>query len=287
MITEQLVHGLVIGSVIAFIAIGYALVYSILRFINFAHGEVMTLGAYFCYILSNVLKINPFALAILLAVLLTGVVGILIERIAYKPLRARGRLSMLLSSLGLSIGLQALIALLFGSSPLVYSVNDSVVKVAGHPLYLREVMVILALILLFILINIALRHSNVGLAVRAISANPSRTILLGVPVSRVISAVFFISSALAAFAGISIAVESGLTPSMGFEYTVWAFSAAVIAGLGSIRGIIIAGLLLGVAIAVSLAYTSALLANGIALALMVLVLLIRPQGIFSIRSRAF
>lgn len=287
MITEQLVHGLVIGSVIAFIAIGYALVYSILRFINFAHGEVMTLGAYFCYILSNVLKINPFALAILLAVLLTGVVGVLIERVAYKPLRARGRLSMLLSSLGLSIGLQALIALLFGSSPLVYSVNDSVVKVAGHPLYLREVIVILALILLFILINIALRHSNVGLAVRAISANPSRTILLGVPVSRVISAVFFISSALAAFAGISIAVESGLTPSMGFEYTVWAFSAAVIAGLGSIRGIIIAGLLLGVAIAVSLAYTSALLANGIALALMVLVLLIRPQGIFSIRSRAF
>jgi branched-chain amino acid transport system permease protein len=284
---ELLIHGLVLGSVIAFVAIGYALVFSVLKFINFAHGEIMTLGAYFCYVLSNRLGIRPFALAVLLAVLLGGCAGVLIERVAYRPLRSRGRLSMLLSSLGVSIIIQALLALAFGSSPLVYGVADPVVVLFGHPLYARELLVVAALAATFAFITAALRGTNVGLAVRAISSNPTRTALLGVPADLVVSVVFFVASALAAAAGISIAVESGLQPTMGFEYTVWAFTAAVIAGLGSVRGILLGGLLLGVLIAFTIAYMSSLLANGVALGLMSLVLLVRPQGLFVLRRREF
>ncbi len=287
MMGEQFIHGLVIGSVIAFVAVGYALVYSVLKFINFAHGEVMALGAYLCYVFSNVIGVRPFALAVALAIGLTGFAGVLIERVAYKPLRSQGRLSMLLSSLGVSIVLQATIALVFGSSPLVYGVHDKIIGLAGHALYVSELMIIVALLLVFGLITLALKTTNVGLAVRAISSNPTRTALLGVPIDQIVSVVFFIASALGAAAGISIAVGSGLQPEMGFEYTVWAFAAAVIAGLGSIRGILIGGLALGIVISFSIAHVSALLANSIALGLMSIVLLIRPQGIFVPHRRTF
>lgn len=286
MISEQLINGLVIGAVVAFVAVGYALIYSVLKFINFAHGEVMTLGAYLCYVLSTQLGVRPFAVAVAVAVLLSGCAGMLIERVAYRPLRSRGRLSMLLSSLGVSIVLQAATALAFGSSPLVYGVEDEVIDLAGHPFYVRELMVICALTLVFALLSIALKRTNVGLAVRAISTNPTRTALLGVPTDLIVSVVFFIASALAAAAGISIGVASGLQPTMGFQYTVWAFAAAVIAGLGSIRGILIGGVALGVLIAFTIAHVSSLLSNGVALVLMSLMLLARPRGLFVTTRRA-
>lgn len=282
---EQLIHGIVIGSIIAFVALGYALVYSVLRFINFAHSEVMTLGAYICYILNEVLKVGPFALAAILSILFTGCIGVLIEKLVYKPLRSHGRLPMLLSSLGISIIIQAALSLVFGSSSRVYSVKDPIISFMGMPFYIREFLLMFLLLLTFIFISIALRRSRIGLAVRSISTNPIRTALLGIPVDNIVSTVFFIASGLAAVAGISLAVEAGLTPSSGFQYGIWAFAVAVIAGLGSVRGIIIAGVMLGIVVNFAIAYVSSLFANGLAIGLMATILLVRPQGIFVYKQR--
>jgi len=287
MITEHLVHGLMIGAIIAFVAIGYSLIYSILKFINFAHGEVMMLGAYLCYVFYSVLQIEPFAVCVVLSIFFTGIIGVVIEKVAYKPLRQKGRLSMLLSSFGVSIALQAAISLTFGSSPLVYGVKDPVISLIGFPFYIRELLVILFLFITFVVVSFALRRTKLGLSVRAISTNPTRVALLGIPINTIVSTTFFIASALAAVAGISLAVEYGLTPSMGFQYSIWAFAVAVIAGLGSIRGIFIAGVLLGIIISFAFAYGSSLFANAVALGIMSLILLVRPQGFFVYKHRVF
>jgi branched-chain amino acid transport system permease protein len=287
MIAEHLIHGLVIGSLIAFVAVGYALVYSILKFINFAHGEIMALGGYLCYVCIRVFKIESFALAVLLSVLLTGLVGVLIERVAYRPLRSKGKLPMLLSSLGVSIIIQSGLSLYFGSSPLVYGVEDKLINLAGQPFYVREILVVIFLLLVFVAISIALKRSTIGLAVRSISSNSTRAMLLGIPINSIISIVFFIASALAAVAGISVGIENGLTPSLGFQYSIWAFAVAVIAGFGSIRGILVGGIIFGVIINFAIAYVSSLFANSVALGIMTLILLIRPQGIFIYHRRAF
>lgn len=287
MILEQVTHGLMIGSIIAFIAIGYSLIYSILKFINFAHGEIMMLGAYSCYVFYSVLHIESFAVSVLLSIFFTGIIGVVIEKVAYKPLRQKGRLSMLLSSLGVSIALQSSISLIFGSSPLVYGVSDPVIKLACFPFYVRELLIIILLLLTFIGVSVALKRSRIGLSVRAISTNPTRVMLLGIPIDTIVSITFFIVSALAGIAGVSLAVENGLTPSMGFQYSIWAFAVAVIAGLGSIRGILVVGVLLGIIISLAFAYGSSLFANAIALGMMSLILLLRPQGLFVYEHRSF
>lgn len=287
MMNEQIIHGIIIGSTIAFIAIGYALVYSVLKFINFAHGEVMMIGAYLCYIFTQVFQIESFLNAMLLTVVFTGIIGVIIEKVAYKPLRLKGRLSMLLSSLGVSIVLQAFVSIIFGSSPLVYNIKETAFPLFGYQFYPRELVLIFLLITSFFAVSIALKRSRVGLAIRAISSNPTRTTMLGIPTDRIISIIFFISSSLAAMAGISLAVESGLTPSMGFQYSIWAFAVAVIAGLGSIRGIFIGGILFGIVVTFSILYGSSLFADAIALSIMTLILLVKPQGLFPQKWREF
>lgn len=287
MIMEHLIHGVMIGSLIAFVALGYALIYSILRFVNFAHGEVMTVAAYVCYLCVHVLKVEPFAVAVLLSIIVTGLVGVFIEKLAYKPIRSKGRLALLLSSLGLSIVIQAGLSLCFGSSPLTYGFDEKIISIANQPFYEREILVILGLILLFIGLNVALKRSRIGIAVRSISSNPTRALLSGVPIDRIISIVFFVASALAAAAGISVAIQNGLTPSLGFQFSLWAFAVAVIAGLGSIRGILIAGLLFGLIINFAIVYTSSLFANSAALVIMAVILLVRPKGLFVYDQRSF
>jgi branched-chain amino acid transport system permease protein len=196
-------------------------------------------------------------------------------------------LPMLLGSLGVSISIQALLSLVFGSSPRVYGVKEEIISLIGYPFYVREILVIIFLILIFVAVNVALKRSMVGLAIRSVASNSSRTEFLGIPVNKVVSITFFIASSLAAMAGISVAVESGLTPSLGFQYSIWAFAVAVIAGLGSLRGILVGGLLFGIIINFAIAYVSSLFANGLALSAMTLILLMRPQGVFMYKRRAF
>lgn len=284
---EQLIQGIVIGSIIAFVALGYSLVYSILKFINFAHGELMMIGAYFCYIFSNILHIEPFFLSAVISVALTGFVGVIIEKIAYKPLRNQNRLSMLLSSFGVSIILQAVISLIFSSSVRVFTVTDPIISIGVNNFYVRELIIISFLIITFVSLNIIFKYSIAGLSIRAISSNNTKTMLLGVNTDRIISYSFFAASSLAAIAGISLGIEIGLTPSMGFQYSIWAFIVAIIAGLGSIRGIIISGLVFGVLIYFIILYTSVLFANAVAMGLMSLFLLIKPEGIFSFKLRKY
>jgi len=284
---EQLFHGLIIGSVISFIALGYALIYSILKFINFAHGEVMMAGAYFCYGFLSIMGVENFHFAVLFSIIATGILGVFIERVCYKPLRSRGRLTMLLSSLGISIILQAIITLIFTSSALVYTIREKSLHIGEYSLYFSEIIIIVILVISFIIISLSLTRSRLGLAVRAISSNPTRLALLGIPVDQIISIFFFLSSALAAIAGIGLAVENGLIPSMGFQYSIWAFAVVVIAGLGSLRGIIIGGVLFGIVINYAIVYSSSLFANGFAITIMALILLLRPQGLFPQRLREF
>lgn len=284
---ENIIFGVIIGAKIAFVAIGFSLTFSILKFLNFAHGQMIALGAYLCYVCYELLSIQPFILSVSIAILTTGFIAILIERIIYKPIRDQGRLILLISSLGVSIALQATISLIFGSSPLVLSVSDPIMTIGPITFFYRELIMVVFLISSFFIATFLLKRSRYGIAIRSIAVNHTRAKLLGIPVDRVISIIFFISASLAALAGIVIAVGFGITPLMGFDYMIWAFAVAVISGLGSIRGILITGLVFGVIINLSIVYGSSLFANAISLFCMSLVLVVRPNGLFTIKNRIY
>jgi len=284
---DNLIHGLTIGSIIAFVAFGYALIYSILRFINFAHGEIIMVGAYICYFLYHTLGISSFFLSCFFAMLITGMVGVGLEKIAFKPLRNRSRLSMLLSSLAVSLILQSLASLIFGTSPRILTDFDPTITVLSKTFYVREIVVMIVLPFLAIAFFLSLKYTQIGLAIRAIASNQARAAHIGIPINTIISISFFIASSLACLAGIALGMEGGLTPSMGFKYSIWAFAVSVIAGLGSMKGVLIGGLLYGILLNYAIAYGSGLFADALSLVAVALILLIRGKGFFQIKLREF
>lgn len=275
---DDLLHGAVIGSMVAFIAFGYALIYSVLRFINFAHGEVIMVGGYLAYAYHRLAGL-PFGLSVLLAVVSCGLLGVLLERLAFKPLRQGDRLSLLLSSLALSLILQAAISLIFGSTPRLIIDDDPIVSVLGRPFYIREIVAVALLPLLASGLSLLLRRTKAGLAIRAIASAPLRARHLMLPIDGTISLAFFLASALAGTAGILLGIETGLTPSMGFRFSLWGFAVAVIAGLGSLRGVLLGGVLYGMLMNYAIAYGSGLFADALSLGAVAVVLLLRGSGL--------
>lgn len=279
-----LINGISLGSVYAIIALGYTMVYGIAKMLNFAHGDVIMVGAFVIYTAMATLGVNPIV-AILLATVICTVLGVTIERIAYRPLRNAGSpLAVLITAIGVSYLLQNLALLIFGADTKSFS---SVVKM--EPLTLAQgrmtisgetIVTIIACIVIMIALTLFVKYTKPGRAMVAVSEDRGAAQLMGVNVNGTIALTFAIGSGLAAVAGALLcSAYPALSPYVGSMPGIKAFVAAVFGGIGSIPGAMIGGILLGVIENLSKAYISSQLSDAIVFGVLIVVLLVKPTGI--------
>ncbi|MGE5372619.1 MAG: branched-chain amino acid ABC transporter permease [Solirubrobacterales bacterium] len=282
MLWEQLVNGLTMGSAYALIALGYTMVYGIVQLINFAHGEVYMIGAFVGLFLVTVLGLNVFA-GILGAMLFCALLGMLIERLAYRPLRRASRLSALISAIGVSMILSTVMVLIRGPGFENYPesafpmVSFTVASVSISSL---QILILVTAALLMIGLQILVHKTKIGLAMRACAQDVDAATLMGVNVDRVIAITFGIGSALAAAGGVLVGLNWGaVQPYMGMQWGLKAFAAAILGGIGSIPGAMIGGMLLGILETFGIAFLASSYKDAFAFGILILVLIVRPQGL--------
>lgn len=290
---QQTVNGLTLGSVYALIALGYSMVYGVLKFLNFAHGEVYMFGAFAGYGVLTVLGgpsalLVPVWLAIglmfLAAMAVSSVIGVALERFAYRPLRKASRLAPLISAIGASFFLQAAALLLFSANSRSYDAPELIaigsgVSVGTIHVWTVRILVIVTAFIFMVLLTWWVKRSRVGKAVRAVSFDTEAAAMMGINVDRVIVATFLIGSALAGVGGVMVGLVFGrIFHLMGFIAGLKAFTAAVVGGIGSIPGAMLGGLLIGFAESYTTAYISSTFQNLIVFGLLIVFLLVRPSG---------
>ncbi|MCI8594267.1 MAG: branched-chain amino acid ABC transporter permease [Oscillospiraceae bacterium] len=293
---SYLISGISLGSVYAIIALGYTMVYGIAKMLNFAHGDVIMVGGYVSFYATSALSsslLGPDAsmgavaagkiISILLAVLVCTVLGIIIERLAYKPLRSATSLAVLITAIGVSYFLQNAAQLLFGTAPKSFTpVVQNQLSLFGGQLNISYVslLTVIACIIIMLALTAFTSKSKLGKAMRACSEDKGAAQLMGINVNRTISMTFAIGSALAAVAGVLLCSFSPtLMPTTGSMPGIKAFTAAVFGGIGSIPGAFLGGILLGIIESMAKAYISTQLANAIVFAVLIVVLLVRPAGL--------
>jgi len=278
---EQLINGLRTGSIYALIAIGYTMVYGIAKMINFAHGDIIMVGAYALYFSISVLGL-PVPVALLLTVIVCSVLGVLIEKIAYKPLRKAQPLAVLITAIGMSFFLQSSSLLIFGSTPIPFQsvIPNENIKVGPVIISSITLVTLVVTAVAMILLTLFINKTKLGSAMRAVSEDKGAAELMGINVNSTISMTFAIGSALAAGAGIFfISQYQSMKPTLGALPGIKAFVAAVLGGIGSIPGAMLGGILLGLIESVSKAYISTELADAIVFGVLIVVLLFRPSGL--------
>jgi branched-chain amino acid transport system permease protein len=280
---QLLMNSFIAGGIYTLVAIGYTMVYGVLKFINFAHGDLAMVGAYITYFLIQHVGL-PILPAIGIAIFSTTLLGILIEKVAYKPLRNAPRLAPLITAIAVSIFLQSAVMLLLGArtKTLRLATTKGLIFLGAYITPI-QIVIIITSILLMIFLNLYLKHAKLGKAMRATADEMTIASVVGIQVDRVISYVFGIGSALAAVAGILIAYETNLNPTMGFFLGIKAFAAAVVGGIGSVRGAMVGGFIIGFAENFGIWYIPTGYKNSVAFVILVLVLLVRPSGIFGMK----
>ena len=280
---SYLINGISLGSVYAIIALGYTMVYGIAKMLNFAHGDVIMIGAYVSFCTMQYMGL-PAILSVVLAMAVCTVLGIVIEGLAYKPLRQAPSLAVLITAIGVSYFLQNLALLIWGSTPKSFS---SVVSIGSITLLEGQLVIsgetivtILANILIMIALTQFTSRTKFGKAMRAVSEDKGAAELMGINVNATISMTFAIGSALAAIAGVLLcSAYPTLQPTTGSMPGIKAFTAAVFGGIGSIPGAMIGGVLLGVIEILGKAYVSTELGDALVFAVLILVLLVKPTGL--------
>ena len=279
---SYLVSGISLGSVYAIIALGYTMVYGIAKMLNFAHGDVIMVGGYVSLLAMSSLGL-PWWLALPLAMLACTVLGVVIEGLAYRPLRAAPSLAVLITAIGVSYLLQNSALLIFGANPKVYTpIVSGAIKLFDGRLSVSYVSLLTVAACLVIMAGLTLftGKSKMGKAMRACSEDKGAAQLMGINVNRTISITFAIGSALAAIAGVLLCSSyTSLMPTTGSMPGIKAFTAAVFGGIGSIPGAFLGGILLGLIESMAKAYISTQLANSIVFAVLIIVLLVRPAGL--------
>ena len=286
---QQLVNGVTWGSVYALIALGYTMVYGILRLINFAHGDVYMLGAFFAYYAARWMGAasDPSPLRAVLVLLIAmagcGIAGLVIERGAYKPVRRSSRLSALITAIGVSLLLENGGVLLFGADPKFFPQIVPVQTLqlgAGVSMTNQQLIVLVVSLGLMWLLRVIVLHTRVGRAMRAVSFSHTAAALMGISVDRIISFTFVLGSMLAAAAGVLVALQSPkIEPYMGIMPGLKAFVAAVLGGIGNLPGAVLGGMVMGIAEVMVVGYLSPTYRDAIAFVLLILILLVRPAGI--------
>jgi branched-chain amino acid transport system permease protein len=278
---QQLVNGLALGSIYALIALGYTMVYGIIALINFAYGEIYMFGAFAGLTLAASYNMNVYV-ALLGAILFTMVLGVLIERIAYKPLRRSSRLSALISAIGVSIFLSTLMVLLKGPStqgfPKLF--ENRVFELGGFQITIYQIIIIGVSGLLMLGLQLFVKYTKIGRAMRATAQDGDAASLMGVNIDRVVAITFAIGSGLAGAAGVLAGVYfNAVEPYMGLMAGLKAFAAAVLGGIGSIPGAMVGGLVIGMTEIMGVTFKLSEYKDAFAFAILILVLLVKPSGI--------
>ena len=252
---QHLMNGLTLGGIYALIALGYTMVYGILKFINFAHGDILMVGSYIGLFAFNLIKgetLGPwtfiaFFIAMLAGMLFSAGLGVLIERVAYKPLRKATRLAPLLSAIGVSFILSNMAAWFWGtkSRKLDYPFRNTPIQWGGVSITPHQILILVVVVVMMVALKLFVDRSRIGKAMRATSLDQDTAKLMGIKVDQIIAVTFAIGSALAATAGFLIALEIKVYPSMGTMTGLKAFVAAVVGGIGNISGAMLGGILLG------------------------------------------
>jgi branched-chain amino acid transport system permease protein len=292
----QLVAGLTLGSLYALLALGYTMVYGILKLLNFAHGDVYMIGAYIGYFVLTALggaaapKVPTGFLILFMfgaAMLGCAVLGVVIERFAYRPLRRAPRIAPLISALGVSFFLQQTAVLLFGPIPKEYNPYAlhggelfNTVAVGNFRIQYVQIFVIVSAVVLMVALTVLVRRTTVGKAMRATSFDLEAASMMGIDVDRVIAFTFLVGSALAGAAGVMTGMAFGnIQPYMGFGAGLKAFTAAVVGGIGNIQGAMLGGMIIGVTEELTIGYLSSAFQDLIVLSVLVVFMLFRPTGI--------
>lgn len=294
LLLQLLINGLTLGSVYALIALGYSMVYGILKLLNFAHGEVYMVGAFIGYgVLTAaggpdalILPVWLVVIGMVVAAMLgSGVLGVVIERFAYRPLRNSPRIAPLISALGVSFFLQASALLLFTARIRSYETPSFIdvgtgLDIGPARISLVRMLAIGMAVVLMVALTVLVRRTKLGRAMRATAHDREAAAMMGVDVDRVIVATFFIGSALAGAAGVMVGLVFGrIFHLMGFVAGLKGFTAAVVGGIGNIPGAMLGGLLIGLAEAFAAGYISSTFADLIVFALLIMVMLLRPSGL--------
>ena len=276
----QFINGLNIGSIYALIALGYTMVYGIAKLINFAHGDVIMVGAYISFIS---MKFGlPWWLADIIYIVACAVLGVVMEKVAYKPLRNASRISLLITAIGISYLLQNLFQLIFGANPQPYHafITLPALNLGGISIQANYYITFSVSVLLMILLTLFVNKTTMGKAMRAVSEDEGAAKLMGINVDTTISLTFAIGCALAAIAGILYAnCYPMINPTLGSLPGIKAFIAAVLGGIGSIPGAVLGAFILGMVEAMTKAYISSQLTDTIVFAILILMLVFKPAGI--------
>jgi branched-chain amino acid transport system permease protein len=291
---QQLTNGLAVGGIYALIALGYTMVYGVLKLINFAHGDLFTYGGYLGLTLLTTLALHDrvgavgaVALLVVMVMGLVGVMGVVLERTAYRPLRESPRLSAVVSALGASIFFQNSLMLLYGARVQVYPegiLPQTSVRLLGLDVPLLRILVVLASVVMMAALYLFVQKTKIGTAVRAAAIDQGAARLMGIDVNKVVSLVFLIGPALGGAAGLLVGLYYGqVNFTMGWIYGMKAFTAAILGGIGNIPGAMVGGLLLGVIEALGAAYLSIAWKDAIAFCVLILILIVRPTGLLGER----
>lgn len=281
MFLQQIINGLAQGSIYALIGIGFALIFGVLGLVHFAHGEVYMIGAFLGFMLVSVFHLDVFS-SLLLAMLGAAILGVIVESIAFRPLRKAPDVAPMVCTLGLSVVLQNGAALIWGSDTksIPDTIPNHVVPFLGAQISYQQVFIFAVSILLMLALQYVLYRSKIGRAIRATAQNKDAAALMGVNIDTVIAATFAVGSALGGAAGVLVGVYyNAFYPMMGFMAGLKAFTATVLGGLTSVPGAVLGGLILGVAENLGAAYISSGYRDIFAFAILILVLLIKPSGI--------
>ena len=287
---QQLINGLAVGGIYALVALGYTMVYGVLKLINFAHGDIFTIGAYLGMTLlvsgglsGSMTPVLAVGLVVIIVFGLVALLGVALERVAYRPLRKANRLAAVVSALGASIVFQNAVMLIYGARVYVYPENlipTLTFNIFGLNVPLMRVIVIVSSLVLMLALYAFINRTRMGTAIRAVAIDQGAARLMGINVDRVISLVFFIGAGLGGVAGVMVGTYYGqIDFTMGWSYGLKAFTAAILGGIGNIPGAMIGGLAIGVIECLAGAIFSAQVREAAAFIVLIAVLLVKPSGI--------
>ncbi|ATY86108.1 branched-chain amino acid ABC transporter permease [Kyrpidia spormannii] len=278
---QQTVNGLVMGSCYTLIALGLTLIFGMLDMVNFAHGDLYMVGAFIAVACVGTLGV-PYYLSILVAMIVVALLGVLLERIAFRPLEKSSRVNLLVSSIGISIILQNGVQLLWGPDPrpLPSPLANTVFGAFGITLNAQRILVVGVALGLIVLVYLLIQKTNLGIAMRAVALDSEVAALMGVRLNRILAATFALGAGLAAVAGVLLGPMFNVYPTMGVSATLKAFVVVLLGGIGNVAGAIAGGFLLGLMETYTAGYISSEYKDVMSFILMILVLLFKPNGIF-------
>ncbi|MBQ3222065.1 MAG: branched-chain amino acid ABC transporter permease [Clostridia bacterium] len=276
----QIINGIQIGAIYALVALGYSMVYGIVKLINFAHGDIIMVGSYAVLLLMTKLGLPAWA-AVLGSVAISAMLGMTIEKVAYKPLRHSARISLLITAIGVSFLLQNLAQLFFGADSRMFSnLFPGSQSIGALTLTNVSIVTVAVSVVIMIGLTILVSKTRIGKAMRAVSEDNDAALLMGINVNNTISFTFGLGSALAAIAAVLYSCAySQISPTMGSMLGLKAFVAAVLGGIGSMPGAVIGGLLIGIAESLTKGYISSSLADAVVFGILIVVLMIKPTGL--------